>query len=47
MRLNPAASIARGEPQTKEIMIPKIAVSGLGNYTRNVSEAVRESSQRR
>ena len=34
--LNSPARLARAGRNAKEIMIPKIAVSGLGDYTRNV-----------
>lgn len=45
--LNLPASMARAGRNAKEIMIPKISVSGLGDYTRNVGAVDNEGSRRR
>ena len=45
--LNSPASMARAGRNAKEIMIPKISVTGLGDYKRNVRAVVRVIAQRR
>ena len=45
--LNSPARMARAGRNAKEIMIPKISVTGLGDYTRNVGAVDNESSRRR
>ena len=45
--LNSPARMARAGRNAKEVMIPKISVTGLGDYTRNVGAVDNEGSQRR
>ena len=45
--LNSPPRMARAGRNAKEIMIPKISVSGLGDYKRNVGAVDNEASQRR
>lgn len=45
--LNSPARMARTGRNAKEVMIPKISVSGLGDYKRNVGAVVRANFQRR
>ena len=44
--LNSPARMARARRNAKAIMIPKISVSGLGDYKRNVGAVVRVIAQR-
>ena len=45
--LNSPARMARAGRNAKEIMILKISVTGVGDYTRNVGAVDNESSRRR
>ena len=45
--LNSPARMARAGRNAKEIMIPKISVTGVSDYTRNVGAVDNESSRRR
>lgn len=45
--LNSPARLARAGRNANEIMIPKISVSDLGDYKRNVGAVVRVIAQRR
>lgn len=45
--LSSPAHMARAGCNAKEIMIPRISVTGLGDYTRNVGAVDNEVSRRR
>ena len=45
--LNSPARMARAGRNAKEIMIPKISVTGFGDYTRNVGAVDNEGSRRK